>query len=308
MRKGEKFEFLARNVKKPLNEISPTLKFIRNMAASSPPPTRQLFVRFPGHRPRDAHEVGHIFERFGQVKRVHLVSSRTAFVTFYQTKDAYAARRELHNSTVHDVRLVIEFNRPSRLLVIDDYPASFSRDEVANLVRAELSSFGTIEWIDPVQHKQTCLVYVRLADLMDATRIVQECQGRVVSNSNWKWEIEFHKVSQDQVCFLTLLCSGGLSSTKLLCLELKAWPRSPDFSSTFFHDAGQRSTTRTTNRNSAALSKTDFTKSSFSVTCSSFITQRRANQRSFSQKESISFPFSKKKKSFSVTLTRDFQA
>lgn len=204
MRKGEKFEFLAKNVKKQVNEISPTLKFIRKMAVSSPPPTRQLFVRFPGHRPRDAREVGHIFERFGQVKRVHLVSSRTAFVTFYQTKDAYAARRELHNSTVHDVRLVIEFNRPSRLLVIDDYPASFSRDEVVNLVRAELSSFGTIEWIDPIervdpiQRKQMRFVYVRLTVEADATRIVQECQGRVVSN--WKWEIEFHKVCQAPMC------------------------------------------------------------------------------------------------------------
>lgn len=165
------------------------------MAVSSPPrppPTRQLFVRFPGHRPRDAREVGHIFERYGQVKRVHLVTSRTAFVTFYQTKDAYEARRVLHNTTVHDIQIVIDFNRPTRLLVIDDYPTSFSRDEVVNTVRGELSPFGIIRWIDPIQEKR--LVYVRLAVEADAIRIVQECQGRIVSN--WKWEIEFHKVCQ----------------------------------------------------------------------------------------------------------------
>ena len=89
------------------------------MAAASPPPTRQLFVRFPSRLPRD------------------------------------------------------------------------SREDVITLIRGELSRFGPIQFIDPVQEKR--VVYVLMSTEGDAIRIVQELQGHVSSN-DWKWEIEFHRV------------------------------------------------------------------------------------------------------------------
>lgn len=163
------------------------------MAGTSPPPTRQLFVRFPSRLPRDSRVVKDIFGKFGQVKWANLLGPKQEFaiVTYWQTRDAHEAKRALHGDIAHGIRLSVDFVRSTRLLLIDNYPPQLTREDVITLIRGELSRFGPIQFIDPVQEKR--VVYVLMSTEGDAIRIVQELQGHVSSN-DWKWEIEFHRV------------------------------------------------------------------------------------------------------------------
>lgn len=180
------------------------------MAATSPPPTRQLFVRFPGRLPHDAREVRDIFSKYGQVKWATLVGSKgeAAIVTYWQTGDAYAAKKALHNTSVIGIRLFVDFLRPSRLLMIDNYPSHMSREDINQLIRGEFARFSTPQWVDPIPEKRC--VYVFLSSESDAVRIVQELQGHVSSN-DWRWEIEFHKVTISKASLCSRQTPGGVS-------------------------------------------------------------------------------------------------
>lgn len=160
---------------------------------TAPPPTRQLFVRFPSRLPHDAREVRDIFAKYGQVKWARLVGAKdeSAIVTYYQTRDAYEARKALNGTSVYGIRLSVDFLRPSRLLKIDHCPAPMTREDVTTLIKGELSRYCNPQWIDLVPEKRD--VYVLMSSESDAVRVVQNLQGHVSSN-DWRWEIEFHKV------------------------------------------------------------------------------------------------------------------
>ena len=169
-------------------ETSPLVR----MAAPPIPPTRQLFVRFPIRLPHEPREVEDIFAKYGQIKHLHLVPKReVAFVTYWKTQDAIEAKKYLDGASPHGIECRVEFNRPTRLLVLDNYPASKSREDIIAILRGELSRFGAIQWIDPMHDKR--VTYVMMSSENDAAKIVQDLQGQV-SISDWKWEIEFHKV------------------------------------------------------------------------------------------------------------------
>lgn len=164
------------------------------MAASPhpplPPPTRQLFVRFPVRRPRSRHDLEDIFREFGRLKHTHLSNNGSpAFVWYYHLEDAREAVRRLDRREHMGYELRVEHSRVTRLLAVGDVPPRGVLN-VEAVVREAVAAHGAVEWTMYDAHK--CIVFVMMRSEAEAARVVSELQGRV--RGGWRWELEFYKV------------------------------------------------------------------------------------------------------------------
>lgn len=152
------------------------------------PPTRQLFVRFTGHRPRDLDEVEEIFGQIGPLKYCHLMAQHDlAFVHYWHTRDALEAKK-LDGAIRRGILLNIEFNRPARLIKLDR-PPHLSSDYVLTILCQRIPYYS---WMDFSGDKRA--VFVMLPSLTDAIDVVRKWQANE-DVPEWKFEIEFAKVS-----------------------------------------------------------------------------------------------------------------
>lgn len=89
-----------------------------------------------------------------------------------------------------ELKLLVDFNRATKLLFIDSIPTCMTQDRVIDCVLREFTAFGRIRFIDVVTKKRA--VFISFHDIYEATQAVRALRGKVIAS--WEWEIEFHKV------------------------------------------------------------------------------------------------------------------
>lgn len=183
----------------------------RHITATKPPQNRHRSATEPPQHathasvsstlPRDERDLRDIFGRYGSLRNVHLLPQRdAAHINFQRTQDAIEARKRLHEVKISGTFILVYFNQPSDVLRIDGIPSQLQKENARKLLVTEFSNFGKLVKVEIAHEKKTAFVYFE--DEKDAIEAVQQLQEKTFDD--WRWEIEFYRVSTRDCNFVTL--------------------------------------------------------------------------------------------------------
>lgn len=171
---------------------------ITNLMTASPPPTRQLYARFPGHLPRDTRDVADLFRPFSSGVTVKLLERRdAAFINFQNLSEASRALKAVHGTRRHGIRCELRYNKPSNTLCVTSVPSYLSDDKAKEIVAQIFSKFGALEreiTIQPYGQQRTRSLLVSYKEEKAAIDAVATLQEHVEQHTGWRWELEFYRV------------------------------------------------------------------------------------------------------------------